>query len=166
MIIPGCTTTTTVTNGIPNLSQVEPGIWRGGQPTPEGWDWLQDRDWLQDQGVTCVVKLNSWNESSDSTAIIKGMTVHTHAISLLEQLVTRPKLSRVQEAVEAIQNGAFVHCEHGWDRTGLIVACYRMTQGWSKADAEHEMMDRGFHLEMQGLLGFWEMQRQEDWWKR
>ena len=35
----------------PNLAQVEPGVWRGGQPTEQGW-----RD-LRSLGITNVVKL-------------------------------------------------------------------------------------------------------------
>ena len=39
----------------------------------------------------------------------------------------------------------FVHCKHGADRTGLVVAAYRIVvQGWPKQDAIAEMTDGGF----------------------
>jgi hypothetical protein len=39
-----------------------------------------------------------------------------------------------------------IHCQHGADRTGAIVALYRVVvQDWSKADALREMDEGGFH---------------------
>jgi len=39
-----------------------------------------------------------------------------------------------------------IHCQHGADRTGALVALYRVVvQGWSKADAVREMDEGGFH---------------------
>jgi protein tyrosine/serine phosphatase len=43
---------------------------------------------------------------------------------------------------------AFIHCQHGADRTGTMVAVYRVrVQGWTKEDAIKEMMEEkyGFH---------------------
>ena len=38
-----------------------------------------------------------------------------------------------------------VHCKHGADRTGVMVAVYRVVeQGWSKGDAIAEMTHGGF----------------------
>ena len=40
----------------------------------------------------------------------------------------------------------FVHCQHGEDRTGLIVGLYRVeSEHWSPAAAYHEMIAKGFH---------------------
>jgi protein tyrosine/serine phosphatase len=39
-----------------------------------------------------------------------------------------------------------VHCQHGADRTGVILALYRVVvQGWTKEDALREMNDGGYH---------------------
>lgn len=51
---------------------------------------------------------------------------------------------RVQTALQALstatpENAAFIHCEHGSDRTGLIVALHRvLNQGWSTQSAYSE----------------------------
>ena len=38
-----------------------------------------------------------------------------------------------------------VHCQHGADRTGTMIAVYRIAvQGWSKAKAIREMTGGGF----------------------
>jgi len=49
----------------------------------------------------------------------------------------------------------FVHCEYGADRTGMMVAIYRIVvQGWSKEAAMKEMTEGGFgwHPMWQNLL--------------
>jgi protein tyrosine/serine phosphatase len=41
----------------------------------------------------------------------------------------------------------FVHCRRGADRTGVVVAVYRVcVEGWTKEDAIAEMMTGGFHF--------------------
>ena len=38
-----------------------------------------------------------------------------------------------------------VHCRHGADRTGLIMAMYRVVfQGWTKEQAKKEMLEGGY----------------------
>lgn len=147
---PGCVATK-LTNGIPNLVAVDPGqnIWRGGQPTVAGWEWLRS------QGVTNVVKLNAESEASDDYARKLGMTVRYYPISLEQQLLfVPPKI--VSDAANIIGPGTFVHCEHGQDRTGLVIATYSLKHGLSKADAQTEMLALGFHKELHGLWECWE----------
>jgi hypothetical protein len=138
---------------VPNLAQVEPGIWRGGQPTEQGW-----RD-LRSLGITNVVKLNLESEGSDAAAERMGMKIFSAPITLPEQLgikkASPQEIERVLTAVPA--KGTFIHCEHGQDRTGLFVAIWRVQRdGWAKADAEKEMLAHGFHKDLKGLWLFWE----------
>ena len=44
------------------------------------------------------------------------------------------------------QDGPFlVHCQHGADRTGLLIASYRIViQGWSKEAALEELRSGGY----------------------
>ena len=47
------------------------------------------------------------------------------------------RVARILELIAAPENGrVFIHCKDGVDRTGLIVALYRMTrEGWSSSQA-------------------------------
>ena len=50
-----------------------------------------------------------------------------------------------------------VHCDHGSDRTGTMVAIYRVAiEGWTKAQATDEMINGGFgfHPLWQNLLRY------------
>jgi tyrosine-protein phosphatase SIW14 len=139
------------TENVRLVTGVIPGIYRGGQPDDAGWNWLKA------QGVIRVVKLNLECEGTDVAAEALGMTLFYHPIDKVEQLVFRPKYDEVKAAVGVIQPGTYIHCEHGEDRTGLVVACYRVwSGGWNKELAEKEMDDCGFHWELLGLELFWE----------
>jgi hypothetical protein len=152
LALTGCTSAV-VTHGIPNLAVVDHSIYRGGQPTLEGWTYLHDT-----LGVSNVVKLNLDTEGDDATAkdLDLGMRV-TYAPITTEQQLLGPVGSQIRIAYTNITLGTYVHCEHGQDRTGLEIAYYRMhADGWLKAEAEQEMLDHGFHKELRGLWEFWE----------
>lgn len=152
----GCTSAPT-THGIPNFSQVAPDVYRGGQPTYKGWKYLHSL------GVRNVVKLNSYAEGdSDNVAVALGMRVYCLPISLCQQTIGEPDRIQLREAVALmmpIDGPVFVHCSHGEDRTGLVVAQYRVhVQGWTRREAESEMMEMGFNPWLRGLYWGW-----EDW---
>jgi tyrosine-protein phosphatase SIW14 len=136
---------------ISNFLTVEPGIYRGGQPDDAGWNQL-----FTGEQINQVVKLNTEAEASDVAAEALGMSLTYKPIPLAEQIIFEPNYEAVQEAVAAITPGTFIHCEHGQDRTGIIVGCYRVWKmGWSKDKAWAEMLQCGFHVELLGLTLFW-----------
>lgn len=152
LFLVGCTTVPTyVDHGIPNFRQINPGEYRGGQPTLDGWLFLRT------VGVSNVIKLNLESEGSDDDARKLGMTVYYLPIDTLHQTLKKPSFLLVSNAVVLIKPGSYLHCEHGQDRTGLISACKRVwVDHWTKADARKEMLDDGFHRALHGLDDFWE----------
>lgn len=160
----GCTPTV-YTNGVPNLAEVSPGLYRSGQPaTPEAWGYLQSL------GIKTVVKLNfEPTEGSDDGARALGMDVHVLSIQPegdqdiwddIAGTFVKPNAGMLAEAVRLMRTGTpdnavLVHCTHGQDRTGLAVGMYRRQLGWSKDAAWNEMVSRGYHPELVGLTSFW-----------
>lgn len=153
--------------GVPNLATVDgDSVWRGGQPTEDGWHFLENL------GVTNVVKLNTEVEGSDEYAEWAGWTIHRFPITLEQQWVGTGLKEIIPKAVAAIKPGTFVHCgsdsrtrskldawtktQGGQDRTGLVIAVYRTRTGYTKANAEKEMMAHGFHKILHGLWEYWE----------
>lgn len=138
------------TRGLPNFDVVAPGIYRGGQPTAEGWRTLERL------GVKVVVKLNRPSEGDDDASPIPVLRYPMPPSSLSERSV-RPNIVAVALAVASLEPGVYVHCTHGQDRTGLVVGVYRvLREGWSKDRARREMIDHGFHRVLwRGLDDFW-----------
>jgi tyrosine-protein phosphatase SIW14 len=121
---------------LPNFHQVNPKLYRGGQPKPGG---LQK---LRAMGVKTVINLRGADDLSRAEGKEAGsMGLRYYDISL-------PGLSGPSDAevarVLAIINApesqpVFVHCHHGRDRTGMIIACYRISHdGWTAAQAKEE----------------------------
>ena len=147
MLFTGCAAQPAV-HGIPNLAQVGPGIYRGGQPSNDGWAYLKS------VGVSNVVELNDARIQEEE--VETEFVFHRFPISFARQIFGPSPLT-VCEAVDAIQPGTFVHCAHGQDRTGLIVAEYRVwREGWTRDQARAEMLQHGFHRCLFGLEWFWE----------
>jgi len=124
-------------------------VWRGGQPTAAGWRALAAL------GVTNVVKLDTESEGSDAPAEALGMRVRRFPVGWLRQAAGDPSAD-LAAAAQAVVPGTFVHCLHGQDRTGVVVAEWRVRHGWSKEAAEREMLAAGFHKSLGGLRRAWE----------
>jgi protein tyrosine phosphatase (PTP) superfamily phosphohydrolase (DUF442 family) len=123
--------------GLPNLHKVSDELYRGAQPTAEGM-----RE-LVKMGVKTVVNLRSFHSDSDEIGgtplgyehiWVKAWHAEDEDIIKFLQIVTDRKKTPV-----------FVHCEYGADRTGMMVAVYRIAvQGWTKGEALGEMTKGGF----------------------
>lgn len=123
--------------GLPNLHQVSPALYRSAQPTAEGMRNLKKK------GIKTVVNLRSFNSDRDELGETGLMYEHIYMkawhperkeIVLFLQIVTDPKRTPV-----------LVHCQHGADRTGTMSALYRIAvQGWTKEEAIREMTGGGF----------------------
>ncbi len=158
IILAGCATPsppmpTPDATGVPNFSVVEPGLARCGQPTPNGFAWLKQ------QGYTNIIKLNEDAEGSDAAAYNQlGMhMVGYHPLDTLQQLLNVPDMRPdFEQALREILPGTVIHCEHGEDRTGVLVGMYRMQHGWTKEKAWQEMLDLGYTPALRGLTAvFW-----------
>ena len=128
--------------GLPGLTvvgRVAPGILRGAQPEPEGYATLKA------MGVRTVISLRT-NHGERKAVEAAGMRYIEIPIKLWKNVDP----AAVQDALSVMTDPAnqpvFVNCSRGVDRTGMVVAVYRMeVDGWSEAEAEAEMEAFGFH---------------------
>lgn len=143
----GCSTAP-ITHGIPNLAEVEPGVLRGGQPNNKGWAWLHAG------GFTNVVEMNDARAQEET--VETEFTFHRYPISFYSQVFDAPSVDTICSAVDSITPGTFIHCRRGQDRTGLVVAEYRVwREHWPRDKARAEMLQHGFHRSLLGLNWFW-----------
>ena len=125
--------------GLENVGRVAPGVFRGAQPRPDGYGTLKA------MGIRTVINLRSRHGEARAVEAA-GM----RSILLPMNTFADVNAATVREAVALMADPAnqpvFVHCAHGQDRTGVVVAVYRMDiDGWAEAAAEQEMQAFGFN---------------------
>lgn len=95
-------------------------------------------------GVTDVFKLNPWWEAREPS--VPGVTVHYLPLDV--EMSSRADVDHVlSEMLTTCRDGrkCLVHCTHGEDRTGLLVALWRVVHGVGVDQAYADMMRHGFH---------------------
>jgi protein tyrosine phosphatase (PTP) superfamily phosphohydrolase (DUF442 family) len=126
--------------GVPNFGQVTPNLYRGAQPTAIGFDSLSK------MGVSIVVDLRDGNEGKYEEKIVTKEGMKFVAIPWS---CTQPNDAYFAKFLAVLRDNAdkkvFVHCHAGVDRTGMMIAAYRMSeQGWTADEALREMRTFGF----------------------
>jgi protein tyrosine/serine phosphatase len=144
--------------GLPNLHRVNAFLYRSAQPTKEGFEFLNTQARLANPvlPVRTVLSLRAFNDDAAlvpaSSALrleqIRFKTWHPEDEDVVKflRIATTPALQPV-----------LVHCQHGSDRTGTMVAIYRIAfEGWTQAQATDEMINGGFgfHPMWQNLLRY------------
>ena len=122
--------------GLPNLYRVTPQLYRSAQPTAEG---LRSAEKLGIRTVLNLRALHSDDELAQGTGLVlERVKINTWSMDEAEILAGLRVILRAKGPV-------LVHCQHGADRTGTLLAAYRMVvQGWPRTEALAEMLDGGY----------------------
>jgi protein tyrosine phosphatase (PTP) superfamily phosphohydrolase (DUF442 family) len=126
--------------GIPNAGEVTPTLYRGGQPTAQGFKALANL------GINIVVDLRgSGNSESEQVAKLgmRYVSIPWHCPFPKDDAFARFLILLRENPGKKV----FVHCRLGDDRTGMAIAAYRMAEeGWTAIQAKQEMEAFGFTL--------------------
>ena len=138
--------------GVPNFGEVTPTLYRGGLLNTTGLKALAK------MGISVVVDTHANDESEEKEARKLGMKYvaipwhcpwpHDEVFAKFLKVVHENKGKKI-----------FVHCRLGDDRTGMMVAAYRMAEeGWTADEAMNEMKMFGFtrshHFICPGLASY------------
>ena len=131
-----------------NFHQVNNTLYRGAQP--------QDDEFaeLKKIGIATVIDLRD----NDDNALKEKAAVEKAGMRFLNFPLgnwSRPEIKDIEKILAEINATAnqpvFVHCKRGSDRTGTVIAVYRITHdGWSAKQANDEAKKFGF-----GWWQFW-----------
>jgi protein tyrosine/serine phosphatase len=131
-----------------NFGQVNDTLFRGAQPNKDGVAGLQRL------GVRTIINLRLQDDTwSGEEAVARKLglgyvSVPLHGLSA----PTDSDVARILALIESLPPPVFVHCEHGADRTGTIIACYRMQHdGWKGERAFAEAKSYGFSIFQFGM---------------
>lgn len=124
--------------GVGDFGEVAPFLYRGAQPNREGFAHLSK------MGVDIVVDLRGDRKGERATVTRLGMRYEP-----ISWFCMRPKDVLIARFLTLLRDNPrkkiFVHCTTGIDRTGMMIAAYRMVnQGWTAKEAMAEMKTFGF----------------------
>ncbi len=128
-------------HGIANFYQVDQHVYRGAQPKGDGFQYLASI------GVKTVIDLREADSRADAeerAVTAAGMKYINVPMTGLTP-PTEAEISKILGILEDGSTGAvFVHCKRGADRTGAVIASYRIDHdGWDNARALSEAMGHG-----------------------
>ena len=126
---------------LPNFHKVNDMVYRGAQPKSGGLEVLRRR------GIKTVVNLRD-DDARDKQEEAGARTIGLQYFNFPFERWGRPKDKEIERVLSIINDPAnqpvFVHCQHGADRTGVVIAAYRITHdGWTSEQATAEAKNHG-----------------------
>jgi tyrosine-protein phosphatase SIW14 len=129
--------------GVANFGEVTPYLYRGAQPSLQGFQGLAA------MGIDMVVDARLSHKSSEKKVVtaagMQYISIPWHCMF--------PKDKAMAQFLAVLRDNPkkkiFVHCRLGDDRTGMMIAAYRMAvDNWSAEEAWTEMMHFGMNREI------------------
>jgi uncharacterized protein (TIGR01244 family) len=135
---------TPLVEGLPNFQKVNDSVYRGGQPTSDGFKKLAAL------GVKTVIDLRLADEHSQADERNWAKSGGMNYISVPLHGMSAPSEADVKKVLAILNDPAagpvFVHCRRGADRTGTIMACYRISHdSWKNDKALKEARGYGMN---------------------
>ena len=137
---------------LPNFDKVSETLYRGGQPKSGG---LQK---LTQLGVKTVVNLRDDDERARAEEV-EAVAAGLRYFNVPFDNFGRPsdaKIEKVLAIIDTPENQpVFVHCKRGADRTGTVVAVYRIVRdGWTSERAKSEANQHGMSILEVGMKDY------------
>jgi protein tyrosine phosphatase (PTP) superfamily phosphohydrolase (DUF442 family) len=129
--------------GIPRYVVVNESVARGGQPSGAGF-----RN-LASAGFRTVVDLQEkGSRSKEEKHLVEALGMKY--VNVPMKGMKTPEEKQISKALKALLDQkagpVFIHCKRGADRTGVVLACYRMEHdGWGNSEALQEARDLGMY---------------------
>jgi protein tyrosine/serine phosphatase len=119
-----------------NCYKVSDDLYRSEQPDEAGM-----RE-LAAFGIKAVLNLRNWHSDQDEAA---GTGIALFRVAMDAGDINDALMRKALDAIRAAPKPVLVHCWHGSDRTGAVVALYRMAeQGWDRESAIDEFKHGGY----------------------
>jgi protein tyrosine/serine phosphatase len=127
--------------GIDNFYEVDEHVYRGAQPTYEGFNYLAKI------GVKTVLDLREDHKQSSGEAQVAA-SLGMQYVSVPMTGMTPPTEAQITKILALLEDGksgpVFVHCNRGADRTGAVIAVYRIDHDrWDNGRALKEALSFG-----------------------
>ena len=137
---------------LPNFHKVNERLFRGAQPKRGGIRRLSQL------GINTIIDLRDNDERSrteEKEARVAGLRYFNVPLDRLGR-PTDDEMNRVLALIHSAANQTiFVHCHKGADRTGTVIAIYRIEHdGWTSKQAKEEANRYGMALWQRGMKDY------------
>ena len=138
--------------GLPNFHRVNEKLYRGAQPK------TSDLQELSKLGIKTVVDLTGEREGGPrEEAQARNLGLRYFNVALKRS--GRPRDADIKRILSIINTPeyqpVFVHCKEGVDRTGTVIAVYRIAHdGWTSQEASAEVERYGMHDWTAGMKNY------------
>ena len=121
---------------ITNFFQVDDGVYRCGQPDAQGFVELEE------MGIKEVLNLRNFHSDFN---LAKDTKLVLHRVRMSASNSNYNELVRALRIIKNREGPIVIHCWHGSDRTGIVIALYRLVfQDWTKEEAVDELINGGY----------------------
>lgn len=139
--------------GLPNFKIVNDHVLRGGQPSDDGFKKLAER------GVKTVVDLRGVDEHSipHEKQVVEADGMNFVSVPMRGlSAPTQEQMSKVLTILDKSDSWpVFIHCRRGADRTGTVLACYRIIHDhWENRKALEEAKANGLSVFERAMRNF------------
>jgi protein tyrosine/serine phosphatase len=134
--------------GLPNFHQVNDHVYRGAQPLAEGWPALAK------MGIKTVIDLRRTDEHSTDDEAKAVRAANMKYLNFPMRGVVAPNEEQMTKILALLDSNepVFIHCKRGADRTGAVIACYRIAHDrWDRQQALNEAKSFGMAWTQVGL---------------
>jgi len=137
---------------LPNFHQVNPQLYRGAQPKAGGINKLVAL------GIKTIVNLRREDDHARAEAVA-AQAAGLRYFNVPMPGSSKPtdeQINRVLAIINLPENQpVFVHCKRGADRTGTVIACYRILKdGWTASQAKKEAEHYGMYWTEFGMKDY------------
>ncbi|WP_405414552.1 dual specificity protein phosphatase family protein [Maribacter sp. Asnod1-A12] len=123
-------------NNFHNLYRINESVYRSEQPSKKGMKELKAL------GIKSILNLR---RQQTDVKKIKGLDLQLDRIPLKAATLDFEAIYKTLNSLQQAEKPVLVHCWHGSDRTGTIIAAYRMVfENWGKEKAINEFIDKPF----------------------
>jgi uncharacterized protein (TIGR01244 family) len=127
--------------GVRNFHQIDGHVYRGAQPSSEGWKSLAKLN------VRTIIDLRREDEHSTATEARDVQAAGMRYVNVPMKGLVAPsdeQIAKILALLDSSDGPVFVHCRRGADRTGTVIACYRIAHDhWQNRKALREAKSTG-----------------------
>jgi protein tyrosine phosphatase (PTP) superfamily phosphohydrolase (DUF442 family) len=127
---------------IPNYQMVTPNFLRGGQPDQQGLQWLAAHGADLEIDLRGSDRDNAWSPPTDYPLQVYRIAIEDFQSPTLAQV---EEFIQLLDRAKANEETVFVHCKAGIGRTGLMTACWKVSQGLSADEALEAERIHSYH---------------------